>query len=230
MQAATAPAPRRPDGRLLVVGADGSLEAAPPRRAPRAAASRRSRGGQRRGHAARQPARRASGERSSRRDPPRRPPLAGLRRRAGVHRGGLWRRRSSHPHRASPPPARHARGRHARAGTAARDGAAPARPPRLLSLCFEGEAEAVWEGIARHGKPVQYAHVPAPLALWDVWTPIAARPVAFEAPSAGFALDWRMLGTFAARGIGFATLTHAAGLSSTGDPALDARLPLDEAY
>src|SRR5262249_36559698 len=30
--------------------------------------------------------------------------------------------------------------------------------------------------------------------------------------------------------IGFATLTHAAGLSSTGDPALDARLPLDEPY
>jgi S-adenosylmethionine:tRNA ribosyltransferase-isomerase len=33
-----------------------------------------------------------------------------------------------------------------------------------------------------------------------------------------------------ARGIRVATLTHAAGLSSTGDPALDARLPLDEAY
>ena len=33
-----------------------------------------------------------------------------------------------------------------------------------------------------------------------------------------------------ARGIGFATLTLAAGISSTGDPALDARLPLDEAY
>jgi len=33
-----------------------------------------------------------------------------------------------------------------------------------------------------------------------------------------------------ARGIGFATLTHAAGISSTGDPALDARLPFDEPY
>jgi S-adenosylmethionine:tRNA ribosyltransferase-isomerase len=31
-------------------------------------------------------------------------------------------------------------------------------------------------------------------------------------------------------GIGFATLTHAAGLSSTGDPELDARLPFDEPY
>ena len=33
-----------------------------------------------------------------------------------------------------------------------------------------------------------------------------------------------------ARGIGFATLTHAAGISSTGDPALDLRLPFDEPY
>ena len=33
-----------------------------------------------------------------------------------------------------------------------------------------------------------------------------------------------------ARGIDFATLTHAAGISSTGDAALDARLPFDEAY
>src|SRR5205823_8987596 len=28
----------------------------------------------------------------------------------------------------------------------------------------------------------------------------------------------------------FATLTHAAGISSTGDPDLDRRLPLDEPY
>ena len=30
--------------------------------------------------------------------------------------------------------------------------------------------------------------------------------------------------------IGFATVTHAAGLSSTGDPRLDLRFPLDEPY
>jgi S-adenosylmethionine:tRNA ribosyltransferase-isomerase len=34
----------------------------------------------------------------------------------------------------------------------------------------------------------------------------------------------------AARRIGFATITHAAGISSTGDPELDAHLPLDEPY
>ncbi len=102
--------------------------------------------------------------------------------------------------------------------------------PRLIALRFAGGADEIWAGIASHGKPIQYAHVPRPLALWDVWTTVAALPAAFEPPSAGFALDWRMLSELAARGVGFATLTHAAGISSTGDPALDARLPLDEPY
>ena len=102
--------------------------------------------------------------------------------------------------------------------------------PRLVELRFDGDLDAIRAGIARHGRPVQYAHVEAPLALWDVWTRIAGLPAAFEPPSAGFVLDWRMLDRFAGRGIAFATLTHAAGLSSTGDPALDARLPLDEPY
>jgi S-adenosylmethionine:tRNA ribosyltransferase-isomerase len=101
---------------------------------------------------------------------------------------------------------------------------------RLFVLRFLGPRAAILAGLAVHGRPIQYAHVPEPLALWDVWTRIAADPVAFEAPSAGFALDWRTLATWRRRGIAFATLTHAAGISSTGDPALDARLPLDEPY
>jgi S-adenosylmethionine:tRNA ribosyltransferase-isomerase len=102
--------------------------------------------------------------------------------------------------------------------------------PRLVALHFLGERASVLGGIARHGRPIQYAHVAEPLALWDVWTRIAAHPVAFEPPSAGFALDWRTLGAWRRRGIGFATLTHAAGISSTGDLALDQRLPFDEPY
>ncbi len=101
---------------------------------------------------------------------------------------------------------------------------------RLVAIRFAGAADEIWAGIARHGRPIQYAHVPAPLKLWDVWTGYAARPVAFEAPSAGFALDWRILCQFRERGIGFATLTLAAGISSTGDAALDRRLPFDEPY
>ena len=102
--------------------------------------------------------------------------------------------------------------------------------PRLISLHFDGSPDDIWAGIAYHGRPVQYAHVTTPLALWDVWTPIASPPVAFEPPSAGFALDWRTIAALHARHIGFATITHAAGISSTGDLELDRRLPFDEPY
>ncbi len=102
--------------------------------------------------------------------------------------------------------------------------------PRLIALRFAGTDAAVWAGIAAHGRPIQYAYLPEPLALWDVWTRIAARPIALEPPSAGFALDWRMIAAWRSRGIGFATLMHAAGISSTGDPELDQRLPFDEPF
>jgi S-adenosylmethionine:tRNA ribosyltransferase-isomerase len=102
--------------------------------------------------------------------------------------------------------------------------------PRLIVLRLLGSHATVLAGIARHGRPIQYAHVPEPLALWDIWTRFAAEPVAFEPPSAGFALDWQTIGTWRRRGIAFTTLTHTAGISSTGDAALDLRLPFDEPY
>jgi S-adenosylmethionine:tRNA ribosyltransferase-isomerase len=102
--------------------------------------------------------------------------------------------------------------------------------PRLVDLFFEGDAAHVWEALTRHGRPIQYAHVPEPLALWDVQSPIAGPPVALEPPSAGFALDFATLGRLHARGVEVRTLTHAAGLSSTGDASLDALFPLDEPY
>jgi len=102
--------------------------------------------------------------------------------------------------------------------------------PRLVALTFEGAPAAVWSGIARHGRPIQYAHVPRPLALWDTWTRLANVPAAFETPSAGFVLDWATVQRIRDRGAAFATVTLAAGLSSTGDPLLDARLPFDEPY
>ncbi len=102
--------------------------------------------------------------------------------------------------------------------------------PRLVSLRFAGSRGAILAGLAAHGRPIQYAHVAEPLALWDVWTRIAAAPLAFEPPSAGFALDWQMLSAWRSRGVHFATLTHAAGISSTGDAVLDHRLPFDEPF
>lgn len=102
--------------------------------------------------------------------------------------------------------------------------------PRLALLRFDGEPDDIWAGLARHGRPIQYAHVATPLKLWDVWTPIAGIPAAFEPPSAGFALDWKLLADIRRRGARFATLTHAAGISSTGDDALDRLLPFPEPY
>ncbi len=102
--------------------------------------------------------------------------------------------------------------------------------PRLIEVTFRGSPQEIWEGLARYGRPIQYSYLSAPLALWDTWTTIASRPVAFEAPSAGFLLDWRLVHTLRAREATFATLTHAAGISSTGDARLDAMFPLAEAY
>jgi S-adenosylmethionine:tRNA ribosyltransferase-isomerase len=102
--------------------------------------------------------------------------------------------------------------------------------PRLVRIRFDGSPCAIWEGIARNGRPIQYAHVSSPLEMWDVWTPVAAIPAAFEPPSAGFVLSWETIRAMRKRGIAFATITLAAGISSTGDPDLDRRLPFDEPY
>ena len=102
--------------------------------------------------------------------------------------------------------------------------------PRLVTIRFEDPPPRIWEGLAHFGRPIQYSHIPMPLALWDTWTPLAGPPVAFEPPSAGFALDWRTIDAIRQRGVHVATITHAAGISSTGDEELDARLPFDEPY
>lgn len=102
--------------------------------------------------------------------------------------------------------------------------------PRLVELAFVGTADEVWAGLASHGRPIQYSHMQTSLELWDVWTRIAGPPVAFEPPSAGFVLDWHVLSAIREHQAGFATITHAAGLSSTGDEDLDRLLPFDEPY
>jgi S-adenosylmethionine:tRNA ribosyltransferase-isomerase len=102
--------------------------------------------------------------------------------------------------------------------------------PRLASLLFHGTSDQIWAGLASHGKPIQYSHMPTSLELWDVWTRIAGPPVAFEPPSASFILDWQVLSDIREHRAGFATITHAAGISSTGDEDLDHLLPFDEPY
>ena len=102
--------------------------------------------------------------------------------------------------------------------------------PRLIEVRFQNPVGEIWEGLSRYGRPIQYAHLPQPIAIWDTWTRIASQPVAFESPSAGFILDWTVIQSLRSRGARFATVTHAAGISSTGDLELDELLPFDEPY
>lgn len=102
--------------------------------------------------------------------------------------------------------------------------------PRLVELRFDEEGARLWSALYRLGRPVQYAHLEAGLALSDVQTAYASRPWAAELPSAGRPLSWELLLDLKARGIALGALTHAAGLSSTGDAALDRALPLPERY
>jgi S-adenosylmethionine:tRNA ribosyltransferase-isomerase len=102
--------------------------------------------------------------------------------------------------------------------------------PRLVVLTFGMEGAALWSALYRLGKPVQYAHLEAGLALSDVQTVYATRPWAAELPSAGRPLSGDVLLGLKRRGIALAAITHAAGLSSTGDPELDRALPLPERY
>jgi S-adenosylmethionine:tRNA ribosyltransferase-isomerase len=102
--------------------------------------------------------------------------------------------------------------------------------PRLLQVRFDRAGGDLWAALYRLGRVVQYAHLARPLPLWAVQNVYASRPFAFEMPSAGRTLSWQLLLDLRRRGIGLASLTHAAGLSATGDPVLDARLPLPEAF
>ena len=101
---------------------------------------------------------------------------------------------------------------------------------RLVRIRFEQDVEHVYREIYRLGRPVQYSYVRQELKLWDVQTRYAARPWALEMPSAGRPLTWDTLAKAHQRGVRLASLTHAAGLSATGDPELDAALPLPERY
>jgi S-adenosylmethionine:tRNA ribosyltransferase-isomerase len=104
------------------------------------------------------------------------------------------------------------------------------RSRRLVTLGFDKGGAAFWRALFDAGKPIQYAYTAGPLALWHVQTPFASRPWASEAPSAGFAVTWDLLLDLRRRGVAVARVTHAAGISSSGDDALDALLPLEERF
>jgi S-adenosylmethionine:tRNA ribosyltransferase-isomerase len=102
--------------------------------------------------------------------------------------------------------------------------------PRIVNVRFHATGMDLWQAFYRHGRLVQYAYVPTPLSLWDVQSCFAARPWALEMPSAGRPLTWRLITELRHRGIDVVSVTHAAGLSSTGSALLDRRLPAPERY
>ncbi len=101
---------------------------------------------------------------------------------------------------------------------------------RRVQLDADRDGDALWHALYAAGRPIQYAHRAGLLPLWTVQTAYAARPWAVEMPSAGRALTWDVLLALRRAGIAIARLTHAAGLSSTGDAVLDAALPWPERY
>jgi S-adenosylmethionine:tRNA ribosyltransferase-isomerase len=104
------------------------------------------------------------------------------------------------------------------------------RSPRVVEVVFAAEGGAFLSALYRAGRPVQYAYHEKPLAIWDHQTLFAAAPVAVEPPSAAMHLTWRLVFALMAQGVQVVSLTHATGLSSTGDEAVDAALPVPERY
>jgi len=101
---------------------------------------------------------------------------------------------------------------------------------RRLELAANASGDALWQALYAAGRPVQYAHRHDALDLWTVQTAYASRPWSAEMPSAGRPLTWDVLLSLRRAGVAIAHLTHAAGLSSTGDDALDRALPWPERY
>jgi S-adenosylmethionine:tRNA ribosyltransferase-isomerase len=148
--------------------------------------------------------------------------------RAVLFGGGDWRT----PTENRPPPPRLRKGSKVLFGTdfIATVESVSTLSPRLVELRFDREGDGFWGALYRTGHPVQYAYEQEPLPLAKMQTPYATRPWAAEMPSAGRPLRMTLLAQIAHSGVRIATLTHAAGLSSTGDPAIDAALPLPERY
>jgi len=140
---------------------------------------------------------------------------------------GDWRSRTED----RPPPPRLAAGARLRcSGLEATVVGVDAQMPRLVTLTFHAAGAGLWHALYRSSMPVQYSYLSRALRLWDVQTAFASRPWAVEPPSAALALRWCDLVALRRRGVELARVTHAAGLSSTGDAVLDARLPLPERF
>ncbi|HEY4790466.1 MAG TPA: S-adenosylmethionine:tRNA ribosyltransferase-isomerase [Actinomycetes bacterium] len=103
-----------------------------------------------------------------------------------------------------------------------------ARP--LVWLAFDLAGERLAQALHRAGRPVRYAYVPRPWPLHQYQTLFAAVPGSAEMASAGRPFTVQTLRDLRQRGIGLATISLHAGLSTYGDPVTDRRYVPAEPY
>jgi S-adenosylmethionine:tRNA ribosyltransferase-isomerase len=100
----------------------------------------------------------------------------------------------------------------------------------LVWLAFDVAGERLAQALHRAGRPVRYAYVPRPWPLHQYQTLFAAVPGSAEMASAGRPFTVQTLRDLRDRGIGLATISLHAGLSTYGDPATDRRYVPAEPY
>ena len=100
----------------------------------------------------------------------------------------------------------------------------------LVWLAFDAAGERLAEALHRAGRPVRYAYVPRAWPLHHYQTLFAAGPGSAEMASAGRPFTVQTLADLRGRGVGLATISLHAGLSTYGDPATDRRYVPAEPY
>ena len=100
----------------------------------------------------------------------------------------------------------------------------------LVWLAFDAGGERLAQALHRAGRPVRYAYVREPWPLHHYQTLFAAGPGSAEMASAGRPFTVQTLRSLRERGIGLATVSLHAGLSTYGDPATDRRFVPAEPY
>ncbi len=102
--------------------------------------------------------------------------------------------------------------------------------PRLVDVAFDRDGGAFVAALYEAAEPVRYSYLKTAVPLGAFQTAFATFPWAVEMPSAARPLTWRTLMAARRRGVELAAVTHAAGLSATGDARIDRLLPLPERY
>jgi S-adenosylmethionine:tRNA ribosyltransferase-isomerase len=102
--------------------------------------------------------------------------------------------------------------------------------PAMVWIAFDRCCARLLEALHRAGQPVRYAYVPERWELHHYQTMFAAAPGSAEMPSAGRPFTVQTLRELRALGVGLATVSLHAGLSTYGDPEVDRRFVPAEPY